>query len=164
MNFQIQLGVRAVLEVQENNIFTINFFENINSYKSQLAISQLIKFFEKYNVVIPKTTIQNFVRNEVLSEVVEKRYYEKLHILQTVIALMYKDIFSLSDISALNKLITSECEKTSVDDVFKAIYSLHNSMDDYKETNSYLDIVFLMTNTVMNKNEALELLQASKKI
>ncbi len=151
------------MEVQENSIFTINFFENINSYKSQLAISQLIKFFEKYNVVIPKTTIQNFVRNEVLSEVVDKRYYTKLHILQTVTALMYKDIFSLSDISTLNKLIFEECEKSSVDEVFNAIFSVNNGMDEYEETKSYLDIVFLMTNTVMNKNEALALLQSSDK-
>ncbi len=150
------------MEVQENNIFKINFFENINSYKSQLTISQLIKFFEKYNVVIPRTTIQNFVRNEVLSEVEEKRYYSKLHILQTATALMYKDIFSLSDISALNKIITLECEKTGVDEVFKAVYNVNNNMEDYEETNSYLDIVFLMTNTVMNKNEALSMLHDIK--
>ncbi len=154
--------MKAVLEVQENNLFTINFFENINSYKSQLTISQLIKFFEKYNVIIPKTTIQNFVRNEVLSEVVEKRYYTKLHILQTAIALMYKDIFSLSEISALNKIIVCECEKGSIDEVFSAIYSVNNAMDEFEETKSYLDIIFLMTNTVMNKSEALELLQNSK--
>ncbi len=154
--------MKAVLEVQENNLFTINFFENINSYKSQLAISQLIKFFEKYNVIIPKSTIQNFVRNYVLSDVVEKRYYTKLHILQTAIALMYKDVFSLSEISALNKIIVSECEKSSIDEVFSAIYSVNNAMDDFEETKSYLDIIFLMTNTVINKSEALELLQNSK--
>ncbi len=149
------------MEVQENNLFTINFFENINSYKSQLTISQLIKFFEKYNVTIPKTTIQNFVRNEVLSEVVDKRYYTKLHILQTVLALMYKDIFSLNDIRNLNRIIVDECEKNSVDEVFKAIFMVNNDMDNYEATESYLDIVFLMTNTVVNKNEALELLQNS---
>ncbi len=150
------------MEVQENNLFAINFFENINSYKSQLTISQLIKYFEKFNVNIPKTTIQNFVRNEVLSEVVEKRYYTKLHILQTIIALMYKDIFSLSEISSLNKIIVVECEKSSIDDVFSAIYSVNNAMEDYEETKSYLDIIFLMTNTVNNKLEALELLKISQ--
>ncbi len=122
------------MEAQENNIFELNFFENINSYKAQLTISQLMKFFEKYGVVVPKTTIQNFVRNEVLSEVVDKRYYTKLHILQVAVALMYKDIFSLKDIKDLNKILIKECEKSSIDEVFASIYSLNNSKAEFEET------------------------------
>ncbi len=150
------------LEVQ---VFNIDFFENINSYKSNLTISQVIKFFEKYNITIPKTTIQNFVRNEVLSEVVEKRYYTKQHLLEIIIALGYREVFELSTIKSLNKLIVDECEKTSIDEVFYNVFSVNKSILDNSldvgsvvtiETSGYLDIVSTMTKSVVYKKIALE--------
>ncbi len=144
------------LEVQ---VFSIDFFENINSYKANLTISQVIKFFEKYSITIPKTTIQNFVRNEVLSEVVDKRYYTKQHLLEIVIALGYRDVFELSKIKKLNDIIRVECEKTSVDEVFYNIYKVNNEIMKQRDVNaneSYLAIIANMTKSVVYKELAIK--------
>ncbi len=146
------------LEVQ---VFNIDFFENINSYKANLTISQVIKFFEKYNVSIPKTTIQNFVRNEVVSEVVDKRYYTKQHLLEIIIALGYREVFDLSSIKNLNKLIIKECETVGVDEVFYNIFNVNKAVLENKKTNSwdennYLEIVSIMTKSVIYKKVAVE--------
>ncbi len=151
------------LEVQ---VFSIDFFENINSYKANLTISQVIKFFEKYNISIPKTTIQNFVRNEVVSEVVDKRYYTKQHLLEIIVALGYREVFDLSTIKTLNKILEKECEKTSVEEVFYNIFNVNKSVLQNNENIidtlnnsikvSYLETIAIMTKSVFFKKVALE--------
>ncbi len=146
------------LEVQ---VFSIDFFENINSYKANLTISQVIKFFEKYNIVIPKTTIQNFVRNEVLSEVVDKRYYTKQHLLEIIIALGYRDVFELSKIKVLNDILREECEKTGVDEVFYNIFKINIEIIKLNEIqvdtdDNYLNVVKSMTKCVVYKELAIK--------
>ncbi len=146
------------LEVQ---VFSIDFFENINSYKSNLTISKVIKFFEKYNITIPKTTIQNFVRNEVLSEVVDKRYYTKQHLLEIIIALGYRDVFELSKIKVLNDMLRVECEKIGTDEVFYNIFKVNSEVMNLKEVtidakDIYLNIVENMTKSVVYKELAIK--------
>lgn len=146
------------MEVQEFNIFTVNFFENINSYKPNLTISQVIKFFEKYDIQIPKTTIQNLVRNEVIAEIYEKRYYKKIHIFEIIITLYYKEIFTLNELKNLNRIIEKECELRGIDEVFQEIYFLNNNLCEYEERDSYLDIIYFMTNSVLCKKKAISYL------
>ncbi len=152
------------LEVQ---VFSVDFFENINSYKANLTISQVIKFFEKYNIVIPKTTIQNFVRNEVVSEVVDKRYYTKQHLLEIIIALGYRDIFELSKIKVLNDIIRVECEKTDTDEVFYNIFNVNKTIMkmqdvDVNDSEMYLSIVANMTRCIVYKELSIKSLDSLK--
>ncbi len=143
------------MEAQEFNMFKVDFFNNINSYKQELAISKVIKYFERFDIEIPKTTIQNFVRNEVISELLNKRYYTKLHILQIVIALMYKDTFSLSEIKIVNKEIFKQCLNREVNEVFYEIFKLNNDLDEYEPNDTYLDIIYYMTCCIYYKKGAI---------
>lgn len=148
------------LEAQEFNIFNINFFENINSYKSNLTISQVIKFFEKYGITIPKTTIQNLVRNEVITEIYEKRYYTKIHLFEIILTQYYKDVFSLKELKNLNRIIEKECDINGIDKVFENIYVLNNNINEYLETDTYLDLIYSMTSSVLNRKRAVYFLES----
>ncbi len=150
------------MEALEYNIFEIDFFENINSYKQSLTISQVIKYFEKYGLVIPKTTIQNLVRNGVIAEVVDKRYYTKLHILQIFIFYAYKECFLLSEMKKINLEIFNECNNREIDLVFYEIFELNNNLEDFDSKGNYLDIIYLMTKCVNLKNDAIKKLDEIK--
>jgi len=52
---------------------------NIRSYNDEMTISQVIRYFERQNVVFTKPMIQGYVRAGLLPMPKEKRYYTRGH-------------------------------------------------------------------------------------
>ena len=75
-----------------------NILENLKNYSSKMKISQIIIFFQRQNILFTKTMIQNYVRIGLLPPPVEKRYYNKKHIIFLTIINELKAIYSLEEI------------------------------------------------------------------
>lgn len=146
------------LDILENNIGDINIFENINSIKSEIPISKVIIFFERYDIHISKTTIQNLLRNDVISPLINGRYYGKLHILQIYFFVYYKEVYALKQIGMLNDRVSREDD---LDNVFCTFYEINKdlSFEDYSCSESMYNIIKNMTSSVVYKQTSISLLE-----
>ena len=66
-----------------------------------MSVSKVIKFFEQRNIYFTKTMLQNYVRVGVLPELLNKRYYQKKHLVFLVLIDSLKSIFSLNELKEL---------------------------------------------------------------
>lgn len=73
----------------------------IATLSDELAISQVVKFFERQGRSFTKTMIQNYVRVGVLPPPVDKRYYTRNHLVLLTLIDSLKSIYSLEEIKTL---------------------------------------------------------------
>lgn len=73
----------------------------IATLSDELAISQVVKFFERQGRSFTKTMIQNYVRVGVLPPPVDKRYYTRDHLVLLTLIDSLKSIYSLEEIKTL---------------------------------------------------------------
>ena len=124
-----------------------NILTNINSYNSEMSISQVIRFFSGYGMEFTKTMIQNYVRVEVIPPPVRKRYYVKSHLILLAMIYELKEIYSLLEIGKLFELhIISgdEDELISLYNEYLLLYEQHYS------TAKSGDMLSLMVQSAVN--------------
>jgi DNA-binding transcriptional MerR regulator len=80
----------------------------IATLSDELAISQVVKFFEKQGRSFTKTMIQNYVRVGVLPPPVDKRYYTKNHLIMLTLIDNLKAIYSLEEIKTVLEPIRND--------------------------------------------------------
>lgn len=85
-----------------------NFKSELSFYSEKMLISQVVIFFEKRGFNITKTMIQNYIRQEVLPPVVNKRYYGKYHVLIVAMIEILKKRFSFQEIKVFFEFIIPE--------------------------------------------------------
>jgi len=73
----------------------------IATLSDELAISQVVKFFEKQGRSFTKTMIQNYIRVGVLPPPKDKRYYTMDHLILLTLIDNLKTIYSLDEIKAV---------------------------------------------------------------
>lgn len=73
----------------------------IETLSDELAISQVVKFFERQGRSFTKTMIQNYVRVGVLPPPLEKRHYTKNHLVLLALIDELKAIYSLEEIKTV---------------------------------------------------------------
>ncbi len=118
-----------VLGLQENKI--ILPLNNINNIKDEIAISKVVQYFENCNIQVPKTTIQNYVREGVVSKLSNNRYYSKQNILEIYFALFLKDVFSLKEIKKINEKIFSF--NINYFDIYNIFFDIANNVNIISE-------------------------------
>lgn len=70
----------------------------LSTFNDEMTISQVVRFFEKNNVLFTKTMIQNYVRIGVLPPPEQKRYYTRRHLILLSLIDSLKSIYSLEEI------------------------------------------------------------------
>lgn len=83
------------------NIFDKQKPINLETFNEEMTISQVIKFFGRYNIAFTKTMIQNYIRIGLLPGPVEKRYYVKEHLILLFLIYNLKESFSLEELRAV---------------------------------------------------------------
>ena len=127
---------------------TQNILENIGSYKSEITISQVIRFFNGFGMSFTKTMIQHYVRVGILPSPLRKRYYVKSHIIRLSMIYELKDIYPLPEIGRLFNLYIktgSESEMVDMYNEYRMLCDKHYSLA--KDDNP----LSLMTQTVVAK-------------
>ena len=66
-----------------------------------MSVSQVIRFFDSFDMDFTKTMIQNYIRVGVLPAPVRKRYYVKSHLILLAMIYELKEIYSLPEIETL---------------------------------------------------------------
>ncbi len=105
----------------------------IATLSDELAISQVVKFFERQGRSFTKTMIQNYVRVGVLPPPVEKRYYTKNHLVLLTLIDNLKAIYSLEEIKTVLIPIRNNPDLFE-DDIIKATDVYRNYLAMRKET------------------------------
>jgi len=127
-----------------------NILTNINSYNSEMSISQVIRFFDTFGMSFTKTMIQNYIRVGVLPVPVRKRYYVKSHLI--ILAMIYelKEIYSLPEIEALFKSHANLDDENDLIVLYNEYLSLFEQHNNSAKSAKMLS---LMTGSVaMKKN------------
>ncbi len=132
--------------------------ENLLNIKDELAISKVIQYFSNCGYEVPKTTIQNYVRESVVSSLEKGRYYSKKNIVEIYMALYLKDIFTLKDITKINKKIFSFTND------FNEVYNIFfDIVNNYEMINEEVDIttdnIKFIYKVVKSKKSKLEVLK-----
>ncbi len=105
----------------------------IATLSDELAISQVVKFFEKQGRSFTKTMIQNYVRVGVLPPPIDKRYYTRNHLILLTLIDNLKAIYSLEEIRTLLEPVRNNPEIFE-DDIIKAKDVYKNYVDMRKAT------------------------------
>jgi len=127
---------------------TRNILENIGSYKNEMTISQVVRFFEGFGMSFTKTMIQNYVRVGVIPPPIRQRYYVKNHLILLAITYGLKESYSLPEITKLFKLYI----KTGKDNEPVIMYETYRALwEKYYNTTSLENILDLMVQTTVNK-------------
>jgi DNA-binding transcriptional MerR regulator len=140
--------------------------KNIDNYSNMMSISKVVMFFEKEGITLTKTTIQNYIKINLLPKPVNKRYYNKSHFITIVIISLLKPVYSLEQIKkfflivtlTFNKELCIEKEYYDFYTYFIQIYETKlfeietyiQKNERYKAIN---DICFLMIDTVVKKEK-----------
>lgn len=104
----------------------------IATLSDELAISQVVKFFERQGRNFTKTMIQNYVRVGVLPPPVDKRYYTRNHLIMLTLIDNLKAIYSLEEIKTLLGPIRNNPDIFE-DDLIKTNYVYKNYIEMRKE-------------------------------
>lgn len=116
----------------------IDVGENYGVFSNRLSISKVIIFFERKNIELNRTTIQNYVRVGILHSLIDKRYYDFSHLIIIYLSHYLKKCFTLKEIAEL----VTPLHKINCDDVvaynsgmIKTINKIINSksMNNVKE-------------------------------
>jgi len=102
-----------------------NVLLNISSYKSEMTISQVVRFFDGFGMGFTKTMIQNYVRVGVIPPPVRKRYYVKNHIILLAMIYELKESCSLPEISKLFKLYIKSDNSDELTDLYNKFLILY---------------------------------------
>ncbi|MGL4738100.1 MAG: DUF1836 domain-containing protein [Cellulosilyticaceae bacterium] len=99
----------------------------IDPTNEEMTISQVIKFFGKYDLQFTKTTIQNYIRIGLLPGPVQKRYYTENHLMILFLIYHLKEGFSLEEIKKVFAPILKD-ESTFEDDLItpKQLYTIYS--------------------------------------
>ena len=97
----------------------------INDYNDEMSIAQVVRFFEKQDIHITKTMIQNYVKMGLLPPPKNKRYYVKAHFILITILMQIKDILPLD---AMTEIFRPLWEDHS--DNLKYIYDAYLRMQE----------------------------------
>ncbi|MDR1532713.1 MAG: DUF1836 domain-containing protein [Clostridiales bacterium] len=103
---------------------------DLRNYNSEMSLSQVIKFFEKYDIHFTKTTVQHYIRIRILPPPAEKKYFRRHIALLAVIALL-RDTFSLEEIRGL---------LAPVLDDFNSAENVYNTLADFLR--AHLDKIY----------------------
>lgn len=107
-------------------------FSELHTFNDEMTVSQVVRFFEKYNIHFTKTMIQNYVRVGVIPPPFEKRYYTKRHLTLLFLINNLKNIYSLEDIKDIFSPILKDPE-TFDDDLIDVtdIYKDYTELYEY---------------------------------
>lgn len=101
----------------------------IDPTNEEMTISQVIKFFGKYELHFTKTTIQNYIRIGLLPGPVQKRYYTENHLMILFLIYHLKEGFALEEIKKVFAPILKD-ESTFEDDLItpKQLYTIYSEL------------------------------------
>ncbi|MGL4344293.1 MAG: DUF1836 domain-containing protein [Cellulosilyticaceae bacterium] len=104
----------------------------IDPTNEEMTISQVIKFFVKYDLQFTKTMIQNYIRIGLLPGPVQKRYYTENHLMLLFLIYHLKEGFSLEEIKKVFAPILKD-ESTFEDDLItpKQLYNIYGEMQKH---------------------------------
>ncbi|MFV0520005.1 MAG: DUF1836 domain-containing protein [Lachnospirales bacterium] len=143
--------------VQQENDITILPLSNFEFISDKLQISKVVLYFEKSNIFIPKTTIQNYIKENVLSPLIENRYYSKQNILEIYLTVILKEFFTLNEISTiLKKIFSFNIQATEVYNLFIFTYENYLFYDNKKEFETELnEFFYIILSLKITKNKIL---------
>lgn len=110
-----------------------NILSDLHTFNDEMTISQVVRFFEKNNLIFTKTMIQNYVRIGVIPPPEDKRYYTRKHIVLLSLINSLKNIYSLDEIKLVFDPVLKD-PSTFDDDMMDItlIYKIYS--DIYKDT------------------------------
>ena len=85
-----------------------DILQGIHQYSTQLAISNVVKFFDQRGVTVTKSMIQNYVRDGLLPPPVNKRYYTHKHLAALALIDALKTVYEMTVIRAVLKPLMDE--------------------------------------------------------
>ena len=124
---------KETLLLHANKIIDRDDQVKIATLSDELAISQVVRFFERQGRSFTKTMIQNYVRVGVLPPPVDKRYYTKNHLILLALIDNLKAIYSLEEIKTVLEPIRNNPDLFE-DDIIKATDVYRNYLTMRKET------------------------------
>ncbi|MHC1746921.1 MAG: DUF1836 domain-containing protein [Cellulosilyticaceae bacterium] len=95
--------IRDELETVYGSILNWGNPINLDLLNEEMTISQVIKFFGRYDMYFTKTMIQNYIRIGLLPGPVEKRYYTSDHLILLFLIYQLKESFALEEIKKVFK-------------------------------------------------------------
>jgi DNA-binding transcriptional MerR regulator len=122
----------------------------LNSFNEEMSISQVIKFFGKYEIHLTKTMIQNYIRIGLLPGPIEKRYYIKDHLILLFLIYTLKESFSLEELRVVFSPILQDT--TTFEDDLVSPTTLY---DIYIQMQSDIEKKF-KTDQVASSNQVIE--------
>ncbi len=148
-----------VLAQQDNK--KILPLENLLNIKEDIAISKVLQYFLNCGYTIPKTTVQNYVREGVVSELKNGRYYSKRNIVEIYIAQYLKDIFTLKEIKKINnKIFSYNNSYIDIYNIFVDIIENFNVIDIEEDlTSELLEFIYKVILCKYSKHEVLEIIE-----
>lgn len=113
----------------DSNLFNAQKPITIDPTNEEMTISQVIKFFSKYEIHFTKTMIQNYIRIGLLPGPIQKRYYSENHLMLLFLIYHLKEGFSLEEIKKVFAPILKD-EDTFEDDLItpQQLYDIYGQM------------------------------------
>ncbi len=120
---------------QVDKVFSYTKLINLESIKDNIQISKVLLYLEKCNITIPKTTVQNYVKEGVISPLFEGRYYNKRNILELYFAIYLREFFTLKEILLINNKIFSLSD--SYLDIYNTFLYVFENYDKLENKSTY---------------------------
>lgn len=120
----------------------VDIFKNIDKLKEYLLISNVVDFFGRYDIHFTKNIINNYLKQDLLPDLHNKKYYTRKHLYFLYFISIYRDLYSLEDTGKLVFLID---EKIGVENFYeiymKNIQSFNELNNSYLEKGKELSLV-----------------------
>ncbi len=128
----VSLADTKPVETEKKKIVDEVFYD-INSFKENLSISKVIRFFEMKNISFTKTMIQNYSRVGAIPELIDGRFYGRNHLIYLYYINKLKSDFSLNEIKEMLDTFINE----DMVNVHTNILVLQEDIRDFR--NDYLN-------------------------
>ena len=127
-----------------------NILANIDNYNSEMSISQVMRFFERFNMVFTKTMIQNYVRVGVIPTPVRGRYYVKSHLILLAMVYELKEIYSLPEIGDFFRIHEADGDESKLVSLYNEYFAIYNERYSLAQSDKMLTL--MVSSVAMKKN------------
>ncbi len=134
----------------------MNPLENIGMYNQNLLLSQVVDFFERRNIFLTKTAIQNYVRIGLLPKPLGGRYYTRGHLIILVMIDKLKECFSLEEIKAILNSLGAAAEDTGALEYAYNLFVKLADEDNADKIAGNLGLVEMLAQQVVNRRRIFE--------
>jgi len=135
-----------------------DILQGIHQYNRHLTISQVVTFFERKEITVTKSMIQNYVRDGLLPPPVNKRYYTHKHLAALALIDSLKTVYEMTAIKAVLSPLMDE-EGIPLETYQYCIQKTGEMALSWQKNVAQIfadELIFLMAHSVDLKDEAME--------